>query len=162
MKKKQIDVKDIEILNVLTEHAEPNNKELAARIGLSEGSTLVRVQNLWERGVIKSHTALINYQFFGYSKFYLLRLEVTDNNAEELKQRLSSIRNIIIFIEIEGSLDLVIRIYIGILQTKNLKAAKDALQVLTAGIKGIRSVTMSPISSISQKTLTLDDQDIMK
>ena len=44
MKKKQIDVTDIEILNILTEHAELNNKELANKIGLSEGPTLVRVQ----------------------------------------------------------------------------------------------------------------------
>lgn len=162
MKKKTIDVQDIEILNILAEHAELNNKELAARIDLSEGPTLVRVQNLWERGIIKSHIAHINYQFFGYNKLYLIRLEVTDTYAEELKQRLSVSRYMIVIVEIEGSVDLVMRIYIRIFQTKNLKTAKDELQVLTTGIKGIRSVTFSPISSIMQKTLSLDDKDITK
>jgi DNA-binding Lrp family transcriptional regulator len=46
MKKKTIDVQDIKILNILNEHAELNNKELSSMIGLSEGLTLVRVQNL--------------------------------------------------------------------------------------------------------------------
>jgi len=162
MKKKTIDVQDIEILNILTEHAELNNKELAARIDLSEGPTLVRVQNLWERGIIKSHTAHINYQFLGYNKFYLIRAEVSDTDADELKQRLAISRYMIIFVEIEGSIDLVMRIYIGICQTKNLKTAKDKLQVLTTGMKGLRLVTMSPISTIIQKSLRIDDKDVIK
>jgi DNA-binding Lrp family transcriptional regulator len=162
MKKKTIDVQDIAILNILAEHAELNNKDLAARIDLSEGSTLVRVQNLWKRGVIKSHAAQINFRFFGYNKFYFIRVEVTDTDADELKHRLSISRYMIIFVEIEGSIDLVMRIYIGILQTKNLKTAKDELQSLTGGLKGIRMITMNPISSISQKTLTLDDKDVIK
>ena len=162
MKKKTIDVQDIENINILTEHAELNNKELAARIDLSEGPTLVRVQNLWERGIIKSHTAHINYQFLGYNKFYLIRAEVSDTDADELKQRLAISRYMIIFVEIEGSIDLVMRIYIGICQTKNLKTAKDKLQVLTTGMKGLRLVTMSPISTIIQKSLRIDDKDVIK
>lgn len=50
MKKKQIDLLDIAILNILNEHAELNNKQLSEKIGLSESPTLVRVQNLWGRG----------------------------------------------------------------------------------------------------------------
>lgn len=72
MKNKTIDVTDIEILNILKEHAELNNKEPANKIGLSEGPTLVRVQNLWERGVIQSYGAIINHHYFGYDKFYLI------------------------------------------------------------------------------------------
>ena len=150
------------ILNILTEHAELNNKELAAKIGLSEGPTLVRVQNLWERGIVLSHSAVINYHLLGYNKFYIIRIEVSDTIADELKQRLSNSRHMIIFIEIEGSVDLIMRIYIGICLTKNLKTGKDELQILTAGIKGIRSVTFNQIYSIEQKTLHLDDKDVIK
>jgi len=60
VKKKTIDVTDIEILNILAGHAELTNKELANKIGLLEGPTLVRVQNFWERGIIKSYGAIIN------------------------------------------------------------------------------------------------------
>jgi hypothetical protein len=45
---------------------------------------------------------------------------------------------------------------------KDPKTAKDELQVLTAGIKGILSVTFNPISSIKQKTLILDEKDVIK
>jgi Lrp/AsnC family transcriptional regulator, leucine-responsive regulatory protein len=162
MKKKTIDVTDIEILNILAGHAEINNKELANKIGLSEGPTLVRVQNFRERGIIKSYKAHINLEFFGYSKLYLMRLEVTDTNADEMKQRLLLSRFIIIYFELEGSIDLVMRIYLAIYLTKNLKAAKDELHFLTAGLKGIRTVTFNPISSMEQRSLLLDNKDVIK
>jgi DNA-binding Lrp family transcriptional regulator len=162
MKKKLIDAKDIEILNILAEHAELNNKELAARIDLSEGPTLVRVQNLWKRGIIKSFAAVINFQLFGYSKLFLIRVEVYYNDAEELRERFSLNRHIIVHIELEGSVDLVMRIYIGICQAKSIKAAKDELKVLTEGIRGISSATFNQISSMEQKTLHLDDKDLIR
>ena len=162
MKKKQIDAQDITILNILMQNAELTNKRLAEIIDLSEGPTLVRVQNLWQRGVIKSYGAIINLQLFGYSKFYLIRIEVSDINAEELKERFSLSRFIIVLVELEGSIDVVMRIYLGICQTKSLKAAKDELKLLTAGIKGIRSATLNEISSLEQKTLRLDEKDIIR
>jgi len=162
MKKKIIDVQDIEILNVLAEHAELNNKELSTKIGLTEGPTLVRVQNLWKRGIIKSFAAVINFQLFGYSKLFLIRVEVSHNDAEELRERFSLNRYIIVLIELEGSVDLVMRIYIGICQAKSIKAAKDELKVLTEGIKGISSATFNQISSMEQKRLHLEDNDIIR
>jgi DNA-binding Lrp family transcriptional regulator len=162
MKKKTIDVKDIEILNILTEHAELNNKQLSEVIGLSEGSTLVRVQNFWKRGVIQSYTAHLNLPYFGYSKFYLIRAEVSDTDADELKLRFSLSRNIIVLIELEGSIDLIMRIYLAICLTKTLKDAKEELRNLTVGIKGIKSVTLNPISFFSQKALTFENRDIVK
>ena len=96
MRKRTIDVSDIEILNILAGHGELTNKELSNKIGLSEGPTLVMVQNLWERGVIITYAAQINFRFFGYNKLYFIRIEVTDTDADDLKQRLSISRYIII------------------------------------------------------------------
>lgn len=163
MKKKTIDVQDIEILNILAEHAELNNRELSSTIGLSEGPTLVRVQNLWERGAIKSYSAMINHKLFGYGRFYLIRIETSDINAEELKGRFSLSRFIIVLIELEGSVDQITRIYIGVCQTKSFKAAREELRLLTVGFKGIRSATSSEIISLEQKTLRLDNkEDVIK
>lgn len=124
MKKKQIDLLDITILNILIEHAELNNKQLSEKIGLSEGPTLVRVQNLWGRGILKSFRADISYEHLGYTKFYFIRAEVSDSEAPELKRRLHLNPYVVFIIEIDGSVDTILRIYLGILQTKNLKAAK--------------------------------------
>jgi DNA-binding Lrp family transcriptional regulator len=162
MKKKTIDLQDISILNILTDHAELNNKELSGVIGLSAGPTLVRMQNLWEKGVIRSYEANINYQLFGYSKFSLFRVEVLDNGADELKERFLMSRFIIIFIEIEASVDFIMRIYLAVCLTKNQKAAREMVKSLTEGIKGIRSVTFNPIDFIAQKVLHLTDQDVIK
>jgi DNA-binding Lrp family transcriptional regulator len=134
MKKKTIDVQDIKILNILAEHAELNNKELSAAIGLSEGPTLVRVQNLWEKGFIKSCSAQINLQLFGYNKFYLIRAEVSETGSEAMKERFSSNRFITVLVELQGSSDLLTRIFLGVFQSKSLKATRDELQLLTTGI----------------------------
>jgi DNA-binding Lrp family transcriptional regulator len=162
MKKKTIDLQDIGILNILLEHAELNNKELSKKIGLSEGPTLVRVQNLWNRGILRSCGAIINYRYFGYDKFYCIRIEVDDFDAPQFKQRLLQSRYIIFLIEMDASTDIVMRVYVGVCQTKNLKTAKDEVQNLTEGVKGIRSVTFNPITFINLKALHLDAKDVIK
>jgi DNA-binding Lrp family transcriptional regulator len=162
MKKKTIDVQDIEILNILAEHAELTNKELAARIGLSEGPTLVRVQNLWERGIIKSYVAMVNLHRFGFSKLFLIRVEVSESDAPELKLRFNLSRYTVLLVELEGSIDVIMRIYIGIMLMKSLKASKEELHILTTGIKGIRSVTFNQINSLEQKTLHLEHDDVIR
>ena len=129
---------------------------------LSESPTLVRVQNLWERGIIISYVAMINMHSFGYGKFFLIRVEVSDNDAEEMRSRFSVNRHIIILVELEGSVDLIMRIYIGICQVKSIKIAKDELKHMTEGIKGIRSVTFNQINSLKQKILRLEDEDVIR
>ncbi len=161
MKKKTIDAIDIEILNILAGQAQVHNKELANKIGLSEGPTLVRVQKLWERGAIKSHRAIINFRLFGYVKAYLVQIEISDIEADELKQRFSLSRFIIVLVELEGSFDIVMRVYLGVFLVKNLKDAKDELKLLTSGLKGIRS-TFNEISSLEQKTVRLDEKDVIR
>jgi hypothetical protein len=118
---------------------------------------MVRVQNLWERGVIKSCVAMIKVHLLGYIKFFLIRVEVSDNDAEELRGRFSVNRHNIILVELEGSVDLFVRIYIGICQVKSIKVVKDELKHMTEGIKGIRSVSFNQINSLEQKTLHLED-----
>jgi DNA-binding Lrp family transcriptional regulator len=130
-------------------------------IGLSEGPTLVQMQNLWEKGVIQSYRANINYQMFGYNKFYLFSVEVLDIGADELKQRFLMSRFIIIFIEIEASVDVIMRIFIAVSLPKNQKAAREEVKSLTEAIKGIRSVTFNPIDFIAQKALHLDEKDLI-
>jgi DNA-binding Lrp family transcriptional regulator len=162
MKKKQIDATDIEILNILSEHAEVTNKQLSATIGLSEGPTLVRVQNLWERGAIKSYKALVNYSMFGYGNFYQVRIEIADADSPELKERLLVSRFIIALIEIEATIDIVMRIYIAIFMIKDVKISKEEIRNLTSGLKSIRSTTLNRINYFSAKAFHLDEKDILK
>ena len=162
MKKKQIDLQDIAILNILTEHAELNNKQLSERIGLSEGPTLVRVQKLWGKGILKAHSAIVDYQFFGYTRFFCIRIEISAVEAHKLKLRFLLNRYIIFLIEIEACADINLWIYIAACLTKSLKTAKEELQSLTSGIKGIGSVTFNPITSGTMKPLQLDSSDTVK
>jgi hypothetical protein len=71
-------------------------------------------------------------------------------------------RYIIFLIEIEACADINLRIYIAACLTKSLKTAKEELQSLTSGIKGIGSVTFNPITSATMKPLQLDSSDTVK
>lgn len=162
MKKKQIDLQDITILNILTEHAEFNNKQLSEQIGLSEGPTLVRVQRLWERGIVKSHEAIINYPYFGYTRYFCIRVEISATEAPKMKMRFLLNRYIIFLIEIEVIADINMRIYLAACLTKNLKTAKEVLQSLTEDFKAIGSAILAPVTSVSTKPLLFDNTDIIK
>jgi len=131
MKKKQIDLKDIAILNILTEHAELNNKQLSEWIGLSEGPTLVRVKRFRERGVVKSHEAIINYPYFGYTRYYCIRVEISATEALKMRMRFLQNRYVIFLIELEVITDINMRIYLAACLTKNLKTTKEVFRSLT-------------------------------
>jgi DNA-binding Lrp family transcriptional regulator len=135
MKKKQINLQDITIQNIIAEHAELNNKQLSERIGLSEGPSLVRVQRLWERGIVKSHEAIIYFPYFGYTRYFCIRAEISATEAPKMKMRFLLNRYIIFIIEFEVIADVNIRIYLAACLTKNLKTAKKVLQSLMEGFK---------------------------
>jgi DNA-binding Lrp family transcriptional regulator len=161
MKKKAVDVQDIRILNILMKNAGITNKDLAQKLNLSEGATLVRLQHLWERGIIESYMAKLNYPYFGYDKQFCLRINSLEMDSLELIRRLKNSRYVVNFFCVDTE-DFVIRDYTVILQTSDLKAADEECHRLIDGISGIKAVTLSRINLIYQKALSLEDNDIVK
>lgn len=162
MKKKKIDLLDIAMLNILKEHAELSNKDLAKLVGLSEGSTLVRSQNLWKRGFIGSVQACIQYKYFGYDKYYLLRLEVLETAANDLLTKLLECRHLITLIGMEARFDITMRIFLAVILTRDLRTADKEMQALTSGFQGISSFTFTQMNFIMQRQMRLEETDYVK
>lgn len=65
-KKNRLDAIDLQIISVLRKNADITNKDLAAKVGLSEAPTLVRVGKLKSSRIIQSVKAQIDYKKLGY------------------------------------------------------------------------------------------------
>jgi DNA-binding Lrp family transcriptional regulator len=105
MKKRDIDAKDIEILNILKEDANVTNKDLAQKLHLSEGPTLVRVQNLFKKGVIKRYVAEPNYGYFGYTYEVATLVRIFKEFSGEFVNRVLKYPNVRRCIRIESYQD---------------------------------------------------------
>lgn len=100
MKKRDIDLKDLEILNILQVDAAITNRKLAQRIGLSPGPTLVRVQKLFEKGVIKNYIATPNYTYLGYIDQMYLRMTILPEKINLFRERVLKNKRITKCVEI--------------------------------------------------------------
>ena len=85
MRKKDIDNKDIELINILAEDASLNNREIARKLGISDSPTLVRYNNLLDKGVIKKIIALINEEYVGYDTKALGYVILTGPDLSKVK-----------------------------------------------------------------------------
>jgi DNA-binding Lrp family transcriptional regulator len=87
-RKKNIDAKDIELVNVLQQDAGITNSDLAAKVGLSPGPTLMRVRALYEKGAISAPQCQLNYRFFGFEFACKVEITVSEVEASDLQAKL--------------------------------------------------------------------------
>jgi len=95
MRKKSIDEKDIEIINILQRDATLTNKDLSEKVDLSQGPTLTRVKILFEKKVFIGYNALIDYNYFGYSINSYGIVTILGEGLDTFISKLLGIKNII-------------------------------------------------------------------
>ena len=166
MKKRDIDAKDIEILNILQENATLTNKELAKKIELSEGPTLVRVQNLFEKGVIRNYTANPNFGYFGYSHYFYVNIPVLKEKSNVLVPRIQSEGQVIsaVHLEVRGAEDVGVNQYSVVISGKNDQDCKEVLDKLLHGHTNSPSIAVTyeihkALETIKNKPIVLTNKD---
>jgi DNA-binding Lrp family transcriptional regulator len=87
-RKKNIDAKDIDLINVLQRNAGISNQALAKEVGLSAGPTLMRVRALYEKGAISRPQCQLNHKFFGFGFSCKVEIVVADTDAIDLQGKL--------------------------------------------------------------------------
>jgi DNA-binding Lrp family transcriptional regulator len=129
MRKRDIDQKDLDILNILQENAFISNKDLAIKIGLSEGATLVRVQNLFAKGVILRYAAIPNLPYLGYTEQLLVKVRVLKEKTIVFRERVLNNRKITscVLVQRTGDLDYATQDYIIRIIGKNESDCRDTL-----------------------------------
>lgn len=79
-KQLEIDNVDKQIINILMEDASRSYQEIGKKLFLSSGTVHVRVKKLETLGIIKNHTATIDYSKIGYDVTCYIGIHL--NNAE--------------------------------------------------------------------------------
>lgn len=163
MKKRDIDLKDIEIINILRGDAMLTNKDLAKKVDLSEGPTLVRVQNLFEKGVLRGYIAKPNYAYFGYTNKIYVRVVILHKRVKEFIERIQKERKVISCVRIEhlGENNSAIVSYALIILGKSEGECREVLDNIIGVIPSLAvSYTITIIKEeIKNSDLILNEKD---
>lgn len=120
MKKKAIDEIDLAIINQLQNNARITNRSLAMTIGLSPGPTLVRVRNLYRKGILKHCRATVNYTSFNYLLKSVLFISVPEEKCNRFVSNAKATREVILCFELaKKSQTIRSRQFLVILLAKN-------------------------------------------
>jgi DNA-binding Lrp family transcriptional regulator len=161
MKKRPVDDIDIYILNRLSRDANVTNLELASEIGLSQGPTLVRVQNLWKRGILTNYQAKINYSYFKFNLKYALIISIHPDGITKFISKIHKEREIIYCSELEKKNSAVDNTrFLVIFVTKS----PENLEEFFVGIKKDMHVYDVDVAGVSKvvkdENLVLTNEDI--
>jgi len=90
-KQLEIDSVDKQIINILMEDASRSYQEIGKKLFLSSGTVHVRVKKLETLGIIKNHTATIDFSKIGYDVtcfigIHLSNAELFDTVAKKLEK----------------------------------------------------------------------------
>lgn len=89
-KKVKLDDIDIQIMETL-QTSKVTNKDLAKKVGLTPGPTLVRVAKLTEMGYILGAQHILNWDKMGYTYQCQVVSEVMNRHSEDFEQKLAEI-----------------------------------------------------------------------
>ena len=162
MRKRDIDIKDIEILNILQSDSSLSNVALADQIKLSPGPTLVRVQNLLTKKIILSVTATPNYTYLGYKTQLLVEVKILTGKASQFIKRVSECKNSTQCVQINrvGEDGVAANTYFLTIRGKNEANCKSALDFIFGNPSLAISYTVYVVTDLIKNTgIILDKED---
>ncbi len=107
----KIDTIDIAIIQALQKDARTPYTDIAARLGIASGTVHQRMNKMWEAGVIKGSTLLVDYQKLGYDVEVLLGIHLRD--SKDIENVIAALRQLPEVIEIDyttGNYALFVRV----------------------------------------------------
>lgn len=141
-----LDALDRRIVDLLTVDARVSNRQIAAQLGVTEGTIRGRINRLEEGGAIRL-TAVTNVAFAGSPKVVLIGIQAQHGELKAVAQKIAAMPEIGCVIVMLGRFDILA---IGL-----FAALEDILQVANnriLSLPGVRHVE----TSIAVKTLKYD------
>lgn len=113
---------DTALVGLLQQNARWTNKELAARIGLAESSTLARVRRLEERGVLRGYHAEVAPWALGISLEAFIAVRLTRHArdiVERFREHCRTLPNVLAAYNIGGTDDYLV--HVGVADAEALR-----------------------------------------
>lgn len=148
--KTQFDEKDVSILALLQEDGRMTNADLAKRIGLSPPSTLQRVRQLEEAGLVKRYVALLDHERLGYKVTVLAMIQLSlhqERPIEQFRKSILQIPEVVECYHVSGDYDYLLKILV-----KDIRAYEALVREKLSRIKGVAKITSSFVLGTTKHT----------
>jgi DNA-binding Lrp family transcriptional regulator len=141
-----LDDLDRRIIDLLTVDARVSNRQIAARLGVTEGTIRGRIRRLEETGSIRL-TAITNIEYFGSAKVVLIGIQAQHSELKQTCQQIAAMPEIGCVIMMLGRFDILA---IGLFS--RLEDVVEVANNRILALPGVRHVE----TSIAVKTLKYD------
>ena len=111
-----LDRLDFAILAALVQDSKIANNTLAARLGLAQSTTLVRVKSLIERGIIRGFTVELDYSKLGRGVQAMIALQLRTHHEKEVRAlslRVRALPEVIQTFHVAGNTDFIIHVAVS-------------------------------------------------
>ena len=162
MKKPKIDSTDVRILSMLRNDGRMTNKSMAKEIGLSEPSTLTRVNNLLSRGFIRSVTTSLDRKLLGYPNMEATMIHYLQKDESEVVYRLKASRLVITAMVFKSGEQLKANWVLLMLVGKSQEQITKELRTLFEGLDIFVFESFKDITELKCNDFQLAPEDIVK
>ncbi len=98
----ELDALDIEILRLLIENCNRSARELARELNRSPTTIIARIRKLYNLGIVKRCTALVNHRALGFRIMALIMLNVDGSHLDTIEKNLAAKPNVRAVYDIAG------------------------------------------------------------
>jgi DNA-binding Lrp family transcriptional regulator len=132
-----LDQVDVELLNQLDSDSSISNASLASGVGLAASTTLMRVRNLVQRGIIRRFTIDVDYNAIGLGVQAIVFLSLRRQDEETtsaLIEKISTAGNVVQIFHVSGSEDLLVHVAVSSSET-----LREFIQKLLTSDQNVRN-----------------------
>lgn len=108
-----IDKTDMRLLQLLQKNARMTNIDIASNLNTSEATVRRRINNLVDRGYIRSFSALLDYKMMGNAVKANVLAKVDKDNLEDVANTLKKYRNVHMLCQVIGDYNLFCELIFG-------------------------------------------------
>jgi Lrp/AsnC family leucine-responsive transcriptional regulator len=150
----QLDHIDIEILQLLQDHARINNAEIARQLNMAASATLERIKKLEQKGVILKYTAQLNPNALSKSMLAFVFIKAQDAIGDQtVGKQLADIKEVLEVHDIAGDDGYLIKI-----RVEDAKQLVEVMRNSLSKIKGIISTRTTIVLDTIKESSTIHIQ----
>jgi len=104
----EVDEVDKKILGEYVRDSRSSFREVAKRIGVSTGTVLSRTKRMEKEGIIRSYSAVVDWEKVGYHLTAVTEINVSKGKLLEMEREIAKIPSTCVVYDITGSTDAVV------------------------------------------------------
>ena len=118
----KLDEVDWKIIKALEKDARTPFTEIGREIGVSDATVHVRVKKMWETGIMKRYTLVVDGSVYERRVACYILMNVKRGTVEEVSKQLAGIKEVGMIQEVHGTNDIIAKIW-----AKDLEGLRDII-----------------------------------